>query len=179
MEEHKVIVGLLEKIDQTGSKEDLQKLAQELWNFAELKHHHNEEALLFEAIYKNPKTREGGPMCSLFFDFHISERVREKVEKITKNPISEESHQIDIIKSNSPINIPMEEHRSGKDLLKFILSSIPTMDLESLKKFMNTYKKIQINHFQKEENCLYPMCASLLTIAEADLIYEKWNVIPV
>lgn len=176
IEEHKVIVGLLEKIDLCQSKEELKKLAQDLWDFAELKHHHKEEVLLFKQIYLNPKTREGGPMCGLFFDFHMAEKVKEKIEKITQKPLSEEDHQVDIIKSQSPLNIPMEEHRSGKDLLRFILDSFSKMDLESLKKFMKSYEKIQINHFQKEENCMYPMCASLLTVAEADLIYEKWNI---
>ena len=69
-EEQKVILSLLEKIDFFQNKEELKKLAESIWEFAELKHHYKEEVLLFNAVYLNPKIQEGGPMCSLFFDFH-------------------------------------------------------------------------------------------------------------
>jgi hypothetical protein len=52
--------------------------------------HRKEEYLLFHRLFKNPRLREGGPMCSYFFDQHLSEnpfqKIQEKIERLIEIP---------------------------------------------------------------------------------------------
>lgn len=175
IQEQKDIAQILDQVSSSTHEAQLIDLAKNLWETAELGHHHREEVYLFEAIYLKPKIKEGGPMCTLYFDCHINERVRENVERVVQHPVSETPDQTRMIQSQSPIIIPLEEHRSGKDLLQHILDKGTATPFDELKKWMFLYKKIQTDHFKKEQNCMYPMCTGLLTQDEADRIYEKWT----
>jgi hemerythrin-like domain-containing protein len=175
MEEHKKILSKLAQIDLSPRRDQWLPLLDEIMQLIEMDHHFKEEKLLFSRIYMNPKINAGGPMCSLFFDFHMSEKIKEQVECITSTPLMIEPHQEDILKTHCPLTLPIEEHQAGKDLLKYIIKNMTHLKDKEISQYLSLYKQIQFSHIQKEENCLYHLCSNLLTSQEADEILELWN----
>ncbi len=174
-DEHARILNILSKLDISTSNHDLLLLSQELQSFAEIQHHEKEEKLLFTAIYENKKIHEGGPRCSLYFDLHIFENTKAQVEKIIGHALTRTAHQSVLLEKQTPLTIPIEEHQSGRELLVHILNRLHNNEdfLENKKK-LEFYKSIQINHINKEKNCLYHMCAQLLSKESADEILTTW-----
>ncbi len=175
MNEHKAILSLIANAESKLQEPCFKKLLIEIHEVAEQKHHHKEETLLFKKIYLNKHIHEGGPMCTFFYDFHMMERPRQKVEKIIQKELSIEPHQNEILITKCPLVIPIEEHQSGKDLLIYLIENFENLDPQLKKSYFELYKSIQVSHINKEENCLYRMCADLLSPQEADEILEEWK----
>lgn len=173
-QEHLEINNAFLHLETSKNKEDTLSTINWLWEYNELTHHKKEELLLFSAIYNNSKINEGGPMCTLFIDSHLSFSPIEKCKKITnKIPEIEENQKV-FYDMNSPLKIPVDEHRSGKQILAHIKSNWDTLSEAQMNSYIDTYVGIQKKHIEKEENCLFHMCCELLTIKKADEIYALW-----
>jgi hemerythrin-like domain-containing protein len=175
MGEHREILSELESLKGLTNLSSLKGQVERIWELAEQRHHHNEEFYLFSRIYLDPRLLAGGPMCSLYFDVHMSEGVKEQVERIIGGPLKREAHQEPILQTKCPLTIPIEEHQASKSLLDFILKNIDQLEIGAVMAYLELYKKIQFSHIQKEDNCLFHLCSSLLTSQEADQILEQWN----
>ena len=166
--EHQKILSMLKNSDLT--LENLKKIK----SYAENHHHYLEETLLFSKVIQNPMIQGGGPMCGLFFDYHLFENFKQKVEAITKYPLSLKPYQQKILSTQSPIAVPMEEHRSGHDLINYMIDQFDKLSSAELNEYFNFYQEIQERHFKKEEECFLLLCCDLLTKSDADSIYESW-----
>ncbi|MCB0349482.1 MAG: hypothetical protein KDD37_11650 [Bdellovibrionales bacterium] len=174
VKEQSTIIDLLAQLDLCENNDDLKKLSLNLQTFAEIQHHEKEERLLFTTIYQNQKIHEGGPMCSLYFDLHQFENRKVKVEQIIGRTIKHTHQQAMLLKNRTPLVIPIEEHQSGRDLLAYILEKVDHTAFAINKINLELYKNIQVNHIKKEANCLYHMCAGLLSKDTADEILAEW-----
>lgn len=172
--EHRQIEQRLELLDDTTNFIELKKTAEWLWEFSELKHHFKEETILFPAIVNHPRITEGGPMCGLYFDFHMLNNPVTTVQKIIPL-LSFEEHQKLFYSRGSPLTIPIDEHRCGKSLLKFVLDQWNMMEPGKIATLLKLYQEIQISHIRKEETCLFFLCANLLTAEQADQLFEDWK----
>lgn len=152
----------------------LQKVM-ELWVFAELHHHSKEETLLFSILANKPRVREGGPMCSYYFDSYLNDRAVENAEKIIGSPIILEMHQQKYYSENLPLRIPTDEHRAGKAILHHILTQAEKLSASEYESLLSLYERVQNIHLQKEETCFFHLCCSLLSEAEADAILRDWE----
>lgn len=149
----------------------------------ETNHHRKEELFLFSAVRDNPKIRAGGPMCTMYFDsymFFTTIKVAQALAlKITGQeflPIWTEDLQLDR-NSNSPLTIPGEDHEASRLLLRVaqqILEKEPSLKEHLfLNEILQLYIEIQKNHFQREENCFFPMCKNLLPPTQWQQIGEQ------
>lgn len=174
MEEHKLVLSLLNKRRWINSKEGLFELIIDIIQTIELDHHTKEEILIFNKIYEDKKILNGGPQCSLYFDFHMNKNIKKTIQDITQKNIVLNSTQEKIYKNSTPLNIPIDEHAVGKTLLYFIFENFDSFEYLKINSLLNIYTEIQLNHIQKEEKCFYYMCASILSVEQADTIKDAW-----
>lgn len=146
-----------------------------LWQNAELIHHYKEETILFEYLAQNYTVQSGGPMCMFFLDYYVAHPPLEKCKTVTGVIPELEEHQKLVFNSGSTMRVPMNEHRAGKEILKFTMINWNVLDVLERERNLKLYNEIQREHLNKEENCFFHLCASLLNVSEADLLLEKWN----
>lgn len=170
--EHRQIEDKLseKKIATTG----LTQLVQWLWDFVELSHHKKEEHILFNFIKNNPRICEGGPLCTLYFDFHMNNSPLEKAKKITgQTPVAEPHHMM-LVSESSPLRIPISEHQAGKEILRHCKENMNGLQRSEILDLLTEYEKIQIEHMNKEEHCFFHLCTNLLKQEDADQLYLRW-----
>lgn len=133
--------------------------------------HRKEEYLLFHTLFKNPRLREGGPMCSYFFDQHLSESPIQKIQEKIERPIEIPNHLKLIWQEKSPLCIPISEHLAIYNLVFHLQQQKNHVCLKDINKIAQMIS----SHFDKEENCLFHIVKNLLTPPELDEILEKWE----
>ncbi len=162
-------------IEQAQSLNDKKKLLDWLWKVVENEHHFKEEKLIYPVLAKNKKINEGGPFCTLYFDEHITNRPSEVCKKITNKDVSWQEHQIDFKENPTSLNIPLEEHRSLRDILKFLIENKERLSDDEFLKNFGIYENMLKHHNAKEEKCFFRVCELCLSQAELDYIYAKWD----
>ena len=170
--EHRLIEAALQKIN---SKEILRSDIEWLWEFTEIKHHQKEELILFQTVSENPRISEGGPMCALYFDLQMADSPIERCQRVTQQIPKIEEHQKRYFDQSSPLRIPVNEHRSGKEILRHMLASWTQLKTEEIFCLLEEYKYIQLNHILKEESCFFHLCANLLNPSQADQMLAQWK----
>jgi hemerythrin-like domain-containing protein len=173
--EHERILASLESWPFLPTDEEKFRMAEWLWNFVELKHHAQEELLLFQRIYNHPKIGEGGPLCTLYFDFHMSDNPIEHAKRLSKQTPVVEAHQKILYESGSPVRIPLDEHRAGKEVLRYLLAEWAHLSEAEKTACMTTYQQIQSQHILKEESCFFHLCLRLFSEDELKLLSEQWK----
>jgi hemerythrin-like domain-containing protein len=169
--EHKEI---LERLKDLKTIQDYSQLVNWLWSFVEEHHHQKEESILFDFVKDNPKLHEGGPFCVYYFDYFMNDRPSDYCQKhFGKQPEITPSQQKFYDKS-SPIRIPIEEHRAGKEILSYLIKNNATLSKEDYLKYLTKYKELQELHFNKEESCFFHLCSMMITEIEADTLYQEW-----
>jgi hemerythrin-like domain-containing protein len=144
-----------------------------LWENAELKHHQREEKVLFNFLLSNKLTEGGGPLCMFFMDQYILDPPLDRAQTITARVPPIEPHQEQIFETGSVMRIPVNEHRAGKDILKFLLERWETLGESEIIGCFKAYKLLQAENIQKEETCFYFMCAQILSVTEADSLLNE------
>ena len=172
--DHYKIINILNNFEKNNEILLLQQVNQ-LWNFVELTHHKKEEFYLFNFVSKKERISEGGPLCTLYFDYHMAEPAPIKSAKITNQIPPIEDHQINYYKNNSPVTIPVDEHRAGKSLLNHLKQNWDNLTLEKKLSALEVYRDINLNYIAKEESCFFHLCAHLLTPNEANHILCQWQ----
>lgn len=172
--EHELILSALESWSLLPSDDEKKQKGLWLWHFVELQHHDQEERLIFQALYNHPKIGEGGPLCTLYFDFHMADNPMHKAEILSKQtPVLEEHHKA-FYNTGSPVRVPLEEHRGGKEVLRYLLHNWSGLSEKEKLNCMNTYKDIQTQHILKEETCFFHLCLRLLSEDELNHLADSW-----
>lgn len=147
-------------------------------------HHEKEEGFIFEAIKNIPSIRSGGPLCTYFFDSHMTNPTLRRAIEITKvqSGISLEplwsNHMQEIRERNLPLVIPGEDHEAGRIILRgveLLLNSNNPASFLKIKELFKVYLEIQKLHFDREENCFFKMCMHLIPPERWDQILLEMN----
>jgi hemerythrin-like domain-containing protein len=146
-------------------------------------HHAKEEQFIFDAVRNNSKIKSGGPLCTYFFDFHMTNpslrRALETTKELTDLNLEPEwSPQMKEIRDlNIPLVIPGEDHEAGRIILRGIenlLSRENSAQTQTkIEGLFKTYIEIQKEHFDREENCFFIMCKQLILPEKWEQIYVK------
>jgi hypothetical protein len=134
-----------------------------------------EELFLFNPVSEKSNIRAGGPLCMLYFDMHLSspplERAARACGRARSRPTAANvpAHLRDLYERNSPACIPAEDHQALSEILRHA-ETCPPKDLVFLAVIFLDMLKL---HFEKEDNCLIPMCQTLLTSEEWDFWAAK------
>ena len=146
-----------------------------LWNNAELIHHFKEETILFNYLAEHYNVMSGGPLCMFFLDSYILYPPLEKCKQISGALPELEEHQKKIFELGSTMRVPINEHRAGKEILKFTLKNWNDMEVSKRNLNLKIYDEIQREHLNKEENCFFHLCVNLLNTEQADLLLTRWG----
>lgn len=145
-------------------------------------HHQKEEDFIFKKIADDPRLLMGGPYCTYYFDLFLQNRPAEFADRLVKKwtgktfqSTPNAFHQM-VSTKNLPLAIPLEDHESGRRILKgmgHLNLEIKNNEgkpnetqLEALKNLFLTYWDIQKSHFLREENCFIILCQELVSIEE-------------
>jgi hemerythrin-like domain-containing protein len=153
-------------------------------NYIENNHHQKEEEFIFNAIKNIPQLKGGGPQCTYYFGFQMSNPsikqaitlVQKTTHQITEPQWTEK--MLEFRKSNLPLVIPCEDHEAGRMLLRAAQNLEPNQSSynDSIKLLISTYLEIQKIHFEKEERCLFKLCSSLLTQSQWNEIIKEMRI---
>lgn len=174
IQEHRLIEGLIDQVKTSNSQHEKKIILKKIYSMNELQHHLFEEKLLFQYASEKEKIREGGPYCVLYYDQHVSNPPLERIEIRLQKKISKRSHQINFYKNQSPVCIPIDEHRAGEAILKHLLVNFEHLSKNEVETYFNEYAFIQKQHFKKEEGCFFCMISHLLSAKELDEILALW-----
>ena len=150
----------------------------------EQNHHQKEEEFLFAAVAGVPELRSGGPQCTYYFEFHMSQPALKSAVALSKKVLGQEliPHWTDKMKEfraqNLPLIIPCEDHEAGRLLLRLARALIneKNSDPAKMQEIFSSYLELQNDHFKKEETCLFVMCSQLLSDADWDPILKKMRL---
>ena len=145
-----------------------------LWTEIENKHHFKEESLIYPVLAQKKKLTEGGPFCTLYFDEHIVNRPSDKVKALIQKEPSWQSHQLIYKENQSPLSIPLEEHRSLRELLVYLIENQKNISDQQFLKIYDNYVNLLKHHNTKEEKCFFRVCEICLSQIELDEIFSKW-----
>lgn len=139
----------------------------ELIDFIEIEHHALEEKELFPLIHDQPFLSKGGPMCSHFMglrlDFDYESQDRALLDLFyTKTTFRPKPHQVPSwLNPQSPLSIPIGEHILGAEQAACILFLLDQVESDLYKEFFErlcySYRRLNRQHANKEDNCLFVM----------------------
>jgi hemerythrin-like domain-containing protein len=171
--QHKTILKFLDSFDVALGATDIEFLKNSL-NFIESYidhlHHGIEEEILFPEAEKTEVPKQGGAHCTKYFGLFLERRFLEETKDhmkaldhldIPKHHFEKEIEEI--IKKNSPLKIPLEDHESGfylKHMLKREIEKYENSNDKNpsrLKKVGNTFSDMLKIHIEKEDKCLFPV----------------------
>lgn len=191
-EEHKVIRRMLAVLVSISGKSDqepvpvgdLETIMGCLAFAVRVRHHDKEEEVLFPALARHGRLREGGPRCTFFFKYKmdgayindIMEVVAQRKE--TLKPPSHNENVLSFFKENSPLTIPLEEHDVGFYTVQLINQEIQKykenpQSSTQLSRFVNLYAGLMDLHIRKEDECLFVMASEQLSAEIKNDLYEK------
>lgn len=160
-EEHRTILSLIQKNDILA-----------VIKYVEEVHHPKEEKILFPKLAGHPLLNQGGPRCMYFrgleLDLQIYEGSRKLLKSFYQNKGPRPGDYTDFawLKDNSPLNIPMEEHRLGHELACAIqfLYTHPSSNLykDFLAPLEREYVRLLKLHIEKEDTCLFILAERIL-----------------
>lgn len=160
-----------------AAKSIVQKKSLLLWlRAADEDHHRREEIHLFTRLLGKPRLREGGPYCVFYFDEHICNPPRDLALKITGSPPLWLPEQEIFHQNTSPLDIPVEEHRTLRALLDYLISEQEKMSDSAFQTIFQTYVDVLLRHMTKEERCFFKLCQQVLEEKELDEIWQDWSL---
>ncbi|MCC6278921.1 MAG: hypothetical protein IT289_13490 [Oligoflexia bacterium] len=147
-------------------------------------HHRKEELFVFSTIKDLPQLRAGGPHCTYFFEFQMKNpsltRALAVVKAVTGQTLEPQwtDDVLDFRNRNLPLVIPCEDHEAGRILLRSArhISKSDNDFSQKMEKLFAVYKDIQMDHFEREESCLIPLCQNLVSQVEWGKIMEKMRL---
>lgn len=153
----------------TLTREDLEWF----WVNAEVGHHEQEEKILFNFLLPDKRVDGGGPLCMLYMDGYIMQPPLDRARAITGVEPPLEDHQIKLFDLGSAMRIPVNEHRAGKEILRFLKDKWDELQPAEKKRAFEEYRRIQTENIKKEESCFFCMCSNLLSVAQADELFVQ------
>lgn len=173
--QHEVIQSTFNLVTQNWKKADMVNCALALneLNYQLSEHHEAEFELLFSKIWQNPKIKEGGPFCTYFFNFFMSEKpfarvarhinqIRDANNKILGYELSEQLKPL--FENNSMVCIPIEEQLAIRALAKEMNQVAQYWDEKNKNWFsesMNELQDLLQKNIEKEETCLWALARNI------------------
>ena len=148
------------------------------WKIAELIHHPKEEKILFSSLLPNQMVDGGGPLCMIYLDQYIMNSPLDRAKRITGELPAAEEHTRAFFDAGSAMRIPINEHRAGKAILQFLIEHWDDLDSAKKQTALREYVDLENYHMEKEENCFFYHCATLLTPEQADALLAAWQRAP-
>lgn len=161
------------RISQANTAQEQRSLLDWLWREVEGRLHSQEETLLYPLVAANPRLAEGGPYCTHYFDQHLNNSPSQKAKSLTGSEAGWEERQRSFCDLQSPILIPLEEHRSLKHILRYLIET-QLSDADFLLAF-EIYRSLLYLHLTKEERCFFRVCQSLIAKPELDELQRRWS----
>lgn len=141
---------------------------------AESRHDRKEEEIWFKRLHENPKLSEGGPFCTLYFDFYVRYPPLEIAKKITgANPIPSAARSF-FYQNYSQVRIPTDEHQSCEHILSFLKQNWTALTNDRRASIANEYNSLLLRHLDKEESCLKEVTKRLLQSSQLDQMLSDW-----
>lgn len=142
------------------------------------RHNLKEELFLFPAMSGKAEIRAGGPLCMLYFERHLANHPLDRSaaasgkKRTHPSPSNLPPHLRGFFEQNSPVCIPIMDHLAEAQLTSRaneILGGEQSQGaLRELKFLADIYMDLVKEHFEKENNCLLPMCHSILSAEDLD-----------
>lgn len=145
-----------------------------LWKFVDLAEAHflKENENLFIKAFGHSRLQNGGPFCTYYFGLFIDNRPLARVEKLMRMqqpgfsaPALAEWEQ-KYVSEGSALAIPVEDHHAIRTLAKQMRLHLQSEDEISwrwLEKAAILLQEILKTNHEKEEHCLFPHIAQLLS----------------
>jgi hemerythrin-like domain-containing protein len=117
---------------------------------------------------------DGGTFCTMYFDEHVTNRPSEICKKKTNKDVPRQEHQFEFKENPTALNIPLEEHRSLREILYFLFEKKEFISDSDFFKNFDIYVKLLEQHNAKEEKCFFRVCELCLSPYELDQICANW-----
>jgi hemerythrin-like domain-containing protein len=182
-DEHQIIVEILdsirlliqerERID--ANRADLKNALRALKILLDV-HHEKEEDLLFPHLHRCPQLNEGGPKCGLYMTHLLNDNIgRSFIESGKHFASAPESAEIAAIReANSPLMIPIEEHRGGHIAIQWADQILDgAIDIANLQFILARFDWMMRLHIEKEDTCLFVVANHLLEPKIQDPLTER------
>lgn len=134
-------------------------------------HHVAEMDVIFTPMQQQPRLREGGPMCTFFFDsrmtflpIQIAVKILQELGLSADSPIPADLQYY--FDANSPLTIPLEEHISQRLIVENLLNFPQLEDpqyFQTVSKALSFLQDVSNTNFAKEERCLFEFARALLS----------------
>lgn len=170
---HKIIAELKSEhltIRSLMKSDDIFKLIQ----FVESVHHPKEEELLFPLLAQHPLLKQGGPRCMFFqgliLDLKVLDRPRQLLSEyyFIGGPLPEAYKDFPWLSVSNPLDIPMAEHRLGRELAQGLQHLFQNPSSLLYKKFYaafrTEYYRLLELHMEKEDTCLFILAEKALVV---------------
>jgi hemerythrin-like domain-containing protein len=186
--EHLEIVRRLGELHQGAQTHDPWGALKEFFAYCEneIQKQHNlkEELVLFPAMSSKAAIQAGGPLCMLYFDLHMANHPLDRSaaacgkKRTQPGPTNVPAHLRTFFEENTPVCIPTTDHLAAAELTlraNEILSGEQNENaLRELKFLADVYVDLMKGHFEKENNCLLPMCHSILSVDDLNECARRW-----
>jgi hypothetical protein len=172
--EHEWILEVLVRAETTEEWRRYFKYARE--EVLEL-HEKSEELFLFSAVATRAEIRNGGPLCTLYYDMYLHRRPLETAAAAIGSSYLDprklaDATTLPFFAAGSPVCIPVEDHMALEAIIKAADSVVEGNDAE-LAQLAATHLRLLRIHFEKENTCLFPLCRNILSDEELNLWAEK------
>lgn len=173
--QHEAIYSKFNLVLQNWKKTDLDNCTRALndLNFLLSEHHEAEFQLLFSKIWQNSKIREGGPFCTYFFNFFMSEKpfvraarlinkLRNNNNKILDYELSDQLKPL--FEQNSMVCVPIEEHLAIRALANEMHQVALAWEENNKSWFSEALMELQDlieKNIEKEETCLWALAKNI------------------
>lgn len=143
-----------------------------LLDFVERVHHVKEETLLFPRLANHPLLRQGGPRCTYFMGLELDLGIYEPAKNILEEFYRKSGQPpptavyYEWLKGNTPLRIPMDEHKLGHALASAIrhLMKQKVTPPELTAKIYEQYCRLLKLHVEKEDTCLFLIADTIMRI---------------
>lgn len=180
--EHVEIARRLDELNQGAQKHNPWSALKEFFTYCENdiegRHNLKEELFLFRAMSGKAAIQAGGPLCMLYFDMYLANHPLDRSaaacgkKRTHPDPKNVPAHLRTFFEENTPVCIPTTDHLAATELTsraKEILSGEQNENaLRELRFLASVYIDLMKGHFEKENNCLLPMCHSILSVDDLD-----------
>ena len=183
VDEHKDVARLISNLDQLLSESPsswdlahLNLLMNFIPVFVEQLHHGKEEDILFPLLAENPALNQGGPQCTFFMGMKLNRDPVNPIFDVMGRPATKHPKvMIDqILKNQSPLRIPIEEHQAGAAAIHFLKSRLQqNLVDETFARMLQNYRQLLQSHMDKENKCLFILATEALPLKVREQAYEQ------
>ncbi|HND84881.1 MAG TPA: hypothetical protein PLU50_03700 [Pseudobdellovibrionaceae bacterium] len=170
MTEHAQILSLLGEAQGFWREHSVVDFEQKFQSFVNLlfAHHEAELQVLFQPMEHQPRLKEGGPMCSYFFDTRMNLSPINMVEAFVRKcgqaqyKVLVPNNLMSYFQDNSPLWIPLEEHVAIHAIATFVRDHFKEIPPKKVAEALDMLQSFCSQNFRKEDSCLFEFAKQVL-----------------